>query len=315
MHRIVFLQRDTLSATVRRPAFMHEWAEHGDTRPEELVERLAGVSIAISNKLPMPRSVIERSPALKLIAISATGANHIDLACCRERGIAVCNVRGYSRHTLPEHTMMLLLALSRSLPGYMRDVAAGKWQQAGKFYLDGAPIADLHGATLGIIGRGTSGDAVAKLAEAFGMKVLFAEHRRASGVRNGYTAFDTVLKNADAITLHCPLTSETDKLIGARELALMKPGALLVNTARGGLIDEAALVNALLSGRLGGAGLDVLSEEPPTHGNPLLELDVPNLIITPHTAWASAEAQQLLADQLIDVIEAWARGEPRNVVI
>jgi glycerate dehydrogenase len=249
-----------------------------------------------------------------LIAISATGANHIDLACCRERGIAVCNVRGYSRHTLPEHTMMLLLALSRSLPGYMRDVAAGKWQASDKFFLDGAPISDLNGATLGIIGRGTSGDAVARLATAFGMKVLFAEHRRASGVRDGYVAFDSVLKNADAISLHCPLTPETDKLIGARELALMRKGALLVNTARGGLVDEPALVAALVSGHLGGAGLDVLSEEPPVRGNPLLELDLPNLIITPHTAWASAEAQQLLADQLIDIIEAWVHGVPRNLV-
>lgn len=314
MHKIVFLQRDTLNASVRRPAFVHDWAEHADTRPDELVGRLAGASIAISNKLAMPRGVLEQLPGLKLIAISATGANHIDLACCRERGITVCNVRGYSRHTLPEHTMMLLLALSRSLPGYMRDVAAGKWQQADKFFLDGAPISDLNGATLGIIGRGTAGDAVARLAGAFGMKVLFAEHRRAAGVREGYVAFETVLKTADAVTLHCPLTAETEKLLGARELALMKPGALLINTARGGLIDEAALVEALRSGHLGGAGLDVLSEEPPVRGNPLLDLDAPNLIITPHTAWASTEAQQLLADQLIDVIEAWAHGMPRNIV-
>ncbi len=314
MHHIVFLQRDTLSASVRRPSFAHEWSEHADTGPDELVERLRGASIAISNKLAMPRSVLEQAPELKLIAIAATGANHIDLACCRERGITVCNVRGYSRHTLPEHTLMLLLALSRSLPAYLRDVAAGKWQLADKFFLEGPPISDLHGATLGIIGRGAAGDAVAKLAGAFGMKVLFAEHRRAAGVRSGYTAFDTVLKTADAITLHCPLTPDTDRLIGTRELALMKRGALLVNTARGGLIDEAALVEALVSGHLGGAGLDVLSEEPPTQGNPLLDLSLPNLIITPHTAWASAEAQQLLADQLIDVIEAWAHGMPRNIV-
>jgi len=314
MHRIVFLQRDTPTARLRRAAFAHEWAEYTDTGAAEQAARLAGASIAISNKLPMPRSLLEQLPRLKLIAISATGANHIDLACCRERGIAVCNVRGYSRHTLPEHTMMLLLALSRSLPGYMHDVAAGKWQASDKFFLDGAPIQDLYGATLGIIGRGSAGDAVARLAAAFGMRVLFAEHRRASGVREGYAAFDTVLKNADAITLHCPLTHDTDKLMGARELALMKPGALLINTARGGLIDETALVEALASGHLGGAGLDVLSEEPPVHGNPLLELQHPNLIITPHTAWASAGAQQLLADQLIDVIEAWVHGVPRNVV-
>lgn len=299
---------------MRRPAFAHEWTEHADTHPAQLAARLAGASIAISNKLPMPRRLLEQLPGLKLIAIAATGTNHIDLDCCRERGIAVCNVRGYSRHTLPEHTMMLLLALSRSLPGYMRDVATGKWQQSDKFFLDGAPIADLYGATLGIIGRGAAGEAVARLADAFGMRVLFAEHRGRPGVREGYSGFDKVLKSADAITLHCPLSAETDKLIGARELALMKRGALLVNTARGGLIDEAALVAALASGHLGGAGLDVLSEEPPTGGNPLLELALPNLIITPHTAWASAEAQQLLADQLVDVIEAWARGEARNLV-
>ena len=314
MHNIVFLQRDTLAATVRKPAFAHAWREHADTREPELAERLAGASIAISNKLAMPRSLLEQLPQLKLIAIAATGANHIDLDCCRERGITVCNVRGYSLHTLPEHTLMLLLALSRGLPGTLRAVAAGQWQRSDKFYLAGAPIADLHGATLGIIGRGAAGEAVAKLAGAFGMKVLFAEHRRAAGVRSGYTAFDTVLKTADAVTLHCPLTPETDKLMGSRELALMKRGALLINTARGGLIDEAALAAALVSGHLGGAGLDVLSEEPPTRGNPLLDLDLPKLIITPHLAWSSLGAQQRLADQLIDVIEAWAGGEPRNVV-
>jgi glycerate dehydrogenase len=314
MHNIVFLQRDTLAATVRRPAFAHAWREHADTREPELAERLAGASIAISNKLAMPRSLLEQLPQLKLIAIAATGANHIDLGCCRERGITVCNVRGYSRHTLPEHTLMLLLALSRGLPSTLRAVAAGQWQRSDKFYLAGAPIADLHGATLGVIGRGAAGAAVAKLAGAFGMKVLFAEHRGAAGVRSGYTAFDSVLKTADAVTLHCPLTPETEKLMGSRELALMKRGALLINTARGGLIDEAALAAALVSGHLGGAGLDVLSEEPPTRGNPLLDLDLPTLIITPHLAWSSLGAQQLLADQLIDVIEAWAGGEPRNIV-
>lgn len=314
-HHIVFLQRATLGAQVRRPEFEHEWTEHPDTTAEQLVERLRTATIAVSNKLPMPRAALEQLPRLQLIAVAATGTNHIDLDCCRERGIRVSNVRDYSRHTLPEHVFMLLLALRRRLPHYQAQVAAGAWQKSRSFFLDGPELGDLHGSTLGIAGKGVVGSAVARLAEAFGMRVLFAEHRDAPQVRATYTAFEEVLSRSDALTLHCPLTDTTRNLIGARELAAMKPNAVLINTARGGLVDEAALALALRAGKLAGAGVDVLEEEPPANGGPLLDSGVPNLIVTPHIAWSGAEAKQLLADGLTENLEAFARGEARNLVV
>ena len=314
-HRIVYLERSTLDAEVRRPSFAHEWVEYPDTAADQLLERLQGATIVVSNKLAIPRAVLEQLPQLQMIAIAATGANHIDLDCCRERGVRVCNVRDYSRHTLPEHVFMLLLALRRQLPTYHAKVAEGAWQKASRFYVEGPALRDLHGSTLGIVGRGMIGAAVARLAEAFGMRVLFAEHRGATSVRDGHTAFDEVVSTCDALTLHCPLTDATRHLIGARELAAMKPGALLINTARGALVDAAALAQALRAGRLAGAGVDVLEEEPPANGNPLLEPDIPNIIVTPHVAWSGAQAKQLLADGLIANLEAFARGEPRNLVV
>ncbi|MSQ71959.1 MAG: D-2-hydroxyacid dehydrogenase [Betaproteobacteria bacterium] len=314
MHRIVYLHRASLEARVRRPSFPHEWIEHANTLAADLAERLRGASIAISNKLAMPRSMLEASHDLKLIAVAATGTNHIDLACCRERGIAVCNVRDYSRHTLPEHVFMLLLALRRQLPAYRAAVVAGEWQRAEGFYVPGPELTDLHGSTLGIVGRGSIGGNVAALAQAFGMRVLCAERRGARHARAGYTPFEEVLREADAITLHCPLTADTERLIGEPELRMMKRSALLINTARGPLVDEVALARALAEGRIAGAGIDVLTEEPPSSGSPLLDLSLPNLIITPHIAWSGAQAKQLLADALIDNIEAWARGEPKNLV-
>ena len=314
-HQIVYLERGTITAEVRRPLFEHDWAEYPDTAAGQVLERLQTATIAISNKQPITRTVLEQLPQLQLIAIAATGSNHIDLACCRERGIRVCNVRDYSRHTLPEHVFMLLLGLRRRLPDYRELVAAGKWQRADRFFVEGPVIRDLHGSTLGIIGQGMVGGAVARLAGAFGMRVLFAEHKGAAQVRAGYVAFAQVLAQSDALSLHCLLSDATRNLIGTRELAKMKPDAVLINTARGGLVDEAALALALRSGKLAGAGIDVLEEEPPRRGSPLLEAGVPNLIVTPHVAWSGAQAKQLLADGLIDNLEAFARGEPRNLVV
>jgi glycerate dehydrogenase len=217
-------------------------------------------------------------------------------------------------HTVPEHAFMMMLALRRNLLGWREDLRAGLWQQADQFCLFTRPMNDLHGSTLGLVGYGSLGHGMQKLAEAFGMRVLIADHKNAATVRAGYTAFDTVLREADVVSLHTPLTAETRHMIAAREFGLMKSTAVLINTARGNLVDEAALIDALKSKRIAGAGFDVLSVEPPREGNPLLELDLPNFILTPHVAWSSREAMQFLADQLVGNIEAFVAGSPQNVV-
>lgn len=312
--KIVFLDRNSIIADIRRPAFPHEWVDYDQTRPGEVVARIRDASIVITNKVKLPGEVLAQAPAVKLIAVAATGTDNVDLAYCRAHGIVVSNIRGYAVHTVPEHAFMMMLALRRSLLGWRQDLRAGLWETAEQFCLFTRPIHDLHGSTLGLIGYGSLGRGMHRLAEAFGMRVLIAEHKGAPQVREGYTPFETVLREADVISLHTPLTPETRHLIGAREFLMMKPGAILINTARGGLVDEAALVDALKSGAIAGAGFDVLSVEPPVAGNPLLQLDLPNFILTPHVAWSSREAMQTLANQLVDNIEAFVAGEPRNVV-
>ncbi|TXG97418.1 MAG: D-2-hydroxyacid dehydrogenase [Rhodocyclaceae bacterium] len=315
--RIVQLESESVIAEMRRPAFAHEWVDYPATAPAQVVERLAGAEIAITNKVPIDAAALAALPALKMIAISATGTNNVDLDACRARGIVVSNIRGYAEHTVPEHVMALLLALSRNLIAWRETLQAGAWQRAEQFCLFDHPIRDLHGATLGLIGSGTLGNGVARLAEAFGMRVLRAEHKQATAVRPGYTAFAEVLATADAISLHCPLMAETTGLIGEPELRAMKRSALLINTARGGIVDEAALIRALKEGWIAGAGFDVVTVEPPPPGHPLLDpalLALPNFLLTPHVAWSSRPAMQALADQLIANIEAFAAGTPQNRV-
>jgi glycerate dehydrogenase len=314
MEHIVFLERHSLDARVRRPAFAHSWEEHGKVAAEEVVGRLKGATIAIVNKTPLRAESIGRLPALKYVGVAATGTDNINVAACRARGIVVSNIRNYAVNTVPEHTFALILALRRNLLAYREDVARGLWQKSEQFCLSGHPIHDLHGSTLGIFGEGSLGQGVAALARAFGMRVLFADHAPPKSAGVEFTPADKVLKESDIVSLHLPATPETLNMIGARELAKMKPGALLINTARGGLVDEAALAAALRKGSIAGAGFDVLSVEPPALGNPLLAADIPNFILTPHVAWASKEAMQSLADQLIDLVEAFANGKPRNVV-
>jgi glycerate dehydrogenase len=313
LERIVFLDRCTLRANVQRPAFAHTWEEHWTTAPDQVFERLKGATIAVTNKVPLRADVLARLPDLRLVAVAATGVDCVDWAWCHANGKTVCNIRGYAVRAVPEHVMMLALALRRQLPAFQRDLRAGAWQRAEAFCLLDRPIGDLGGATLGIVGAGELGHAVARLGEAFGMEVLLAE-RRGATPREGRVPFEEVLARADVLSLHCPLTPETRGLIGQVELALMKPRAVLINTARGALVDAEALLAALAEGRLGGAGIDVLPEEPPRHGHPLLEADLANLIVTPHVAWASASAMQALADQLIGNLEAFVAGAPRNLV-
>ncbi|MCA1630401.1 MAG: D-2-hydroxyacid dehydrogenase [Acidobacteria bacterium] len=314
MERIVFLERSSVGAEVRRPAFAHEWREYAESGQEQAVERLEGATVAIMNKIALGEAELSQLPALKLIAVAATGTDRIDLASCARRRISVTNVRGYAATSVSEHVLMLVLALRRNLAGYRGDVRRGLWQQSKQFCLLTHEIQDIRAGVLGVVGYGALGRATADLARAFGMRVLVGEHKGAAEVREGRVPFEELLRESDVVTLHAPLREETHRLIGARELELMKPTALLINTARGLLVDEEALADALRRGRIAGAGVDVLSNEPPREGNPLLEVSLPNLIVTPHVAWASRGAMQSLADQLIDNIEAFFRGEPMNLV-
>ncbi|MEI2677642.1 MAG: D-2-hydroxyacid dehydrogenase [Burkholderiaceae bacterium] len=311
---LVFLDRSTLQATVRRPTFDHTWEEFPASSAEQAVERLRHATIALTNKVPLRAEALARLPKLKLIAVAATGYDVIDVAACRERGIAVCNIRNYAVHTVPEHVFSLILALRRSLLAYRADVERGRWQQADQFCFFDHPIRDLHGSTMGIFGGGTLGQGTAALARAFGMRVLFAAVSPTGQAGAERSPVDQVLAESDVISMHCPLTPATRNLIGAEQLRRMKPSAILINTARGGLVDEEALVTALREGWIAGAGFDVLTTEPPRLGNPLLDLQLPNFILTPHVAWASGGAMQILADQLIDNVELFVKGTPRHLV-
>jgi glycerate dehydrogenase len=313
MEHIVFLDRDSLMATVRAPGFAHDWQAHGATTAGQVVERLRGATIAITNKVPLRAAAIAQLPGLKMIAVAATGTDNIDLDACRARGIVVSNIRDYSLVSVPEHCFTLMLALRRNLVAYRADVEAGLWQASTRFCLLDHPIADLAGSRLGIVGYGALGRKVAALGRAFGMTICVTARSSLPDDDIVQLPLDELLRTCDVVTLHVPLSDATRNMVGAVELATMKPGAVLINTARGGLVDEAALAEVLATGAIS-AGFDVLSAEPPAPDNPLLGLRLPNFILTPHTAWASAGAQQILADMLVDNIEAYVTGSPRNAV-
>jgi glycerate dehydrogenase len=314
MERIVFLDSDTLRADVRKPSFEHTWTNFKSSDRTQVAERLRAATIAITNKVPVRADALSQLTSLKLISVAATGTDIVDVGACQSRGIVVQNIRNYADTTLPEHVFAMVLALRRNLFAYRADVEAGRWQRSEHFCLLAHPIHDLSRSTLGLIGFGALGRAVAGLGIAFGMRVLAFDVRPVSSPGVEPASFARILEASDVISLHVPLTSETSNLIGTRELARMKPNCLLINTARGGLVDEQALVDALREGRIGGAGFDVLSVEPPHSGNPLVQLNLPNFILTPHIAWASAEAMQALADQLIGNLESFVAGRPSNVV-
>jgi len=317
MHKIVFLDRSTIAPQInlRRPRFDHELIEHERTSPGDVVARLAGASVAITNKVSLTASVLERLPELRLIAVAATGTDCVDKQYCETHGIAVANIRGYAVNTVPEHTFALILALRRSIVAFRNDVLAGEWQKAGQFCFFNHPIRDLAGARLGIIGEGVLGQRVAELARAFGMVPLFAAHKGRSGLGPLYTPWQEMLETSNIITLHSPLTPETRGMIAMPEFRAMKRRPLIINTARGGLVDENDLVQALDDGLISGAGFDVVTGEPPSPDNALMRAARrPNVILTPHVAWASDEAQQALADQLMDNIENFVAGRPSNLV-
>jgi glycerate dehydrogenase len=309
-HSIVFLDRATLDAGLRTPNFPHCYREYAVTRGPEVVERLKDATIAIVNKVAMRKETLVQLPKLKLIAVAATGTDVIDKDYCRAAGITVVNIRDYAFNTVPEHVFALIFALRRNLIAYRDDVRKGAWQRADQFCFFTHPIQDIAGSTIGIIGFGALGKSVAQRAEALGMRVLATD----IVAQPGLVDLPTVLRESNIVTLHVPLTPQTRNMIGAEQLAMMRPDAILINTARGGLVDEHALVRALIEGVIGGAGFDVLTNEPPSEGNILLQVDLPNFILTPHVAWASREAMRVLADQLIDNIETFVAGRPQNVV-
>ena len=312
--RAVFLDRASLKANMRAFAFPAAYFEHQKTAAEEIVPRLAGADIAIINKVPMRAETLRQLPQLKMIAVAATGYDVVDIPYCKEHGIAVANIRNYAVHTVPEHAFAMILALRRNLLAYRQDVEAGVWNRSEQFCFFTHPIGDLFGATLGIVGEGAIGQSTAAIGRAFGMRVLFADHAPPKMTGITFTPHDTVLAESDVISLHCPLLPATRNLIDIAAFRKMKRNVLLINTARGGLVDESALVEALDSGLIAGAGFDVLTVEPPRDGNPLLEVRRPNFILTPHIAWASDGAMQFLADQLIDNVDAWVAGKPQHLV-
>jgi glycerate dehydrogenase len=317
MTKIVFLDRKTIGPSVdlKRPDFEHEWAEYEATTPDQVVARAGDADIIITNKVPIRAQTLAALPKLRMIAVAATGYDIIDIAACAEAGVVVSNVRGYAVNAVPEHALALMLALSRNIIPYRADVIDGQWQRAGQFTFFTHPIRDLADQTLGLIGSGAIGGSVARLAEAFGMRVLIAGRKGAQSLREGQTPFEQVLGEADIISLHLPLTPETRDLIAAPEFAQMTRRPIIINTARGGLVNEADCASAVEAGQIRGIGFDCLTSEPPRADNPLMAIaDRPNVIITPHCAWASDTAMQTLWDQVIANIEAFQRGEPANAV-
>ncbi len=313
----VFLDTDTVDpGDLDLTALSHfpiSWETYGTTPPEQTLSRVTRASIVIANKVVLDRQILCASPNLKLVVIAATGTNNIDVHAAQERGIVVCNVRDYGTPAVVQHVFALILALTTRLPQYQHAISDGRWQRHPHFCLLDYPIRELAGRELGIIGYGSLGQGVAKLAPAFGLQVMVGQ-RPGGEPQSGRVPLHELLARADVVSLHCPLTDHTKGLISERELELMKDDAILINTARGGIVDERALADALREGIIGGAGVDVLSEEPPVNGNPLLEGNIPNLIVTPHIAWASRESRQRVVNIVVDNIRAYLDGRPQNVV-
>ncbi len=290
-----------------------DWRSYPATAPDERLERIADADIVVTNKVVLDDAIIRAAPNLKLICLTATGYNNVAVATARERGIVVSNVVAYATDSVVQHVFALMLAHFTSLFDYTAAVRRGEWSTSVQFCLLDYPVRELRGMTLGIIGYGELGHGVAKIAEAFGMRVLISQ-RPGGEPRPGREPLEQVLRESDVITLHVPLLENTRHLIDARALEVMKPTALLINTARGAIVDNRALAEALRRGQIGGAALDVLDVEPPPLDHPLLASDIPNLIVTPHTAWAGRQARQNVVDETVANIRAFLDGEPRNQV-
>lgn len=311
METIVFLDRATIgpSVHIKQPEFEHNWIEFDSTAEADILDRLQGATIVIINKVPLRRNLLEKLPDIKMIAVAATGYDMVDLQCCSSMGIAVCNVREYANKSVPEHTFALIFALRRSLIGYRQDVIDGEWEKSGQFCFFNHSIQDLSGSTLGIIGKGALGKAVATIAEGLGMQVQFAERKGEDKARLGYVAFERFLATSDIITLHCPLSAQTHNLLGRDEFQKMTRCPLLINVGRGGLVNESDTVEALNDKKISGLGFDCLTSEPIATDHPFKAImKRSNVIISPHVAWASEEAMQTLWNQVVSNIENYQTG-------
>lgn len=307
--RVVFLDAATLPQRLAfDPALGIDYAARVETTAEETGNLVADADVVITNKVPVRAAHFESAPRLRLICVAAAGTDNVDVAAAQDRGIEVCNVPDYGSESVAEHAIATLFALRRGLFTYNRAAVDGRWSAARQFCWHGPAIRDLGGSLLGIVGRGRIGEATARLARGLGMEVLFASASGRAPAAADERDLDTLLANADAVSLHAPLTPHTLGLINARRLAAMKSDAVLINTGRGALVDAQALADALRAGRIGGAALDVLDIEPPAPSHPLLAGDIPNLLLTPHVAWASATAQARLAERLVALIEARLRA-------
>ena len=315
--QIVHLDSATIGPSVKlnKPDIPHDWVSFERTLEDEVVSRLKDADVAITNKVAITKEMLAELPKLKMIAISATGYDKIDVKACHDKGIIVSNIRDYAQQTVPEHTFALILALRRSISAYFDDVRQNEWQKSEQFCFFNHPISDLKHSTLGILGSGSIGSEVIKIAEAFGMKVLKSARKGEKNIKDGYTSFEDVLKQADILTLHCPLNDETKDLIALPEFQMMAKKPLLINVSRGGLVNEKDLITALDEELISGAAFDVLTSEPPSDDHIIMKnLNRSNLIVTPHIAWASEQAMQTLWDQLIGHIEHFHHGKPRNTL-
>lgn len=315
MQTMVFLEQDSLPGTDLRswqqlPVQLHCY---GSTSSAEVYNRSCNADILVVNKVQLDASTLANLPKLKLICVTATGVNNVDLCAAAKLGIRVCNARDYAIQAVPQHTMALLLTLVNQVIPYQQAIQAGRWSQSSMFCLLDYPIRQLAGQTFCVLGYGGLGQATAQLAAAFGMKVIIAERPNATMIRSGRVSFRAALEQADVLSLHCPATAENYHLLNAERLSWLKPQAILLNTARGSLIDADALANALREGRLAAAGLDVLDQEPPAPDHPLLAADIPGLLLSPHVGWASQQAMQALIMQTTENIQAYLAGQSLRV--
>jgi glycerate dehydrogenase len=312
--KAVFLDRESLPVPFETPHGVTDYCEYPYTNPAQVHARLEHADIAILNKVKLTRDLIAQLPQLKMVSITATGFDCVDVAACQERHIAVTHVKQYATTSVPEHVLMLILALRRNLMGYRTLMQNNAWPQSRQFCVFEGDITDVHAQTLGIVGYGSLGQALATLAKALGMRVIHHSPSRL-GHDPDCVSLAQLFQHSDVVSLHCPLTASTHHLINRDTLAQMKPSSLLINTARGALIDETALAEALQKGVIAGAGLDVLSQEPPPPDHPLLQLNLPQLIITPHVAWASRKTMQTLANEASRNVEHWLKGLHHNRVV
>lgn len=292
-----------------------DFERYDDTRDGEVAERIRDAEFVFTNKFRMTRDILAGATRLRMIGLTATGTDNIDLDKARDNGVAVCNIRGYCTHSVVEHVFGVMLMLAHSLGRYQASVRAGDWQTSRDFCMLTYPLPGIAGKTLGVIGYGELGRGVASVARVFGMQVLIGARPGTDKVPDDRIPFGELIRTADIITLHCPLTDETRGLFGAEEFRRMKNTAFLINTARGALLDSSALARALEAGDIAGAAVDVLAKEPPVDGDPLLDYRGDNLIVTPHIAWASDEARQNAIDELAANVEAFLKGEKRNRVV